>query len=78
MFLTQIKQERNELFECMKIACPLTRFLENISKSKCRKESEINKARELLKNILAKTTQVNINENLSKQKNIDIFSISFT
>ena len=56
----------------------MSRYLENMSKPKCRKESEINKARELPKNILVKTTQFNINENLSKQENIGIFSISFT
>ena len=67
---------RNELFEGMKKACPLSRFVEFMGKAKCGKESEINKARELHKNILAKSTQFNINENLTKQGNIYIFTKS--
>ena len=67
------KKWRNE---GMKKACPLSRFVEIMGKSKCRKESEINKARELPENTLAKSAQFNINENLTKQKNIDIFTKS--
>ena len=44
-----------------------------MGKSKCRKESGINKAKELPENILAKSAQFNKNENLTKQENIDIF-----
>ena len=44
-----------------------------MGKSKCRKESDDNKAKELLENILPKSAQFNINENLTKQENIDIF-----
>ena len=58
----------------MKKAFPLSRFVEIMGKSKCRKESAINKARELLENVLAKSVQFNINENLTKQENIDIFT----
>ena len=47
-----------------------------MGKSKCTKESEINKARELPENILVKNTQFNINENLSKQENIGLFTKS--
>ena len=67
---------RNKLFEGMKKTCPLSRFVEIMGKSKCRKESEINKARELLENVFAKSVQFNINENLTKQENIDIFTKS--
>ena len=42
--------------------------------SKYRKESEINKARELPENILAKSAQFNVSENLAKQEDIDIFT----
>ena len=47
-----------------------------MGKSKCRKQPEINKARELPENILAKSAQFNINENQTKQENIDIFTKS--
>ena len=70
------KKTRNELFEGIKKACSLSRFLEIMGKSKCTKESEINKARELPENILVKNTQFNINENLSKQENIGLFTKS--
>ena len=54
----------------------MSRFVEVMGKWKCRKESEINKARKLPKNILAKSAQFNINKNLTKQENIDIFTKS--
>ena len=60
----------------MKQACPLSRFVEIMGKPECRKESEINKARELPGNILAISVKFNINENLSKQENIEIFTKS--
>ena len=60
----------------MKKACPLSRLVEIMGKSKRRKESEINKARELPENILARSAKFNINENLSKQENIEIFTKS--
>ena len=66
MFLTQIKQEIK--------AYLLSRFVEIMGKSKSRKESEINKARELPENIWAKSAQFKINGNLIKQENIDIFT----
>ena len=44
--------------------------------SKCRKESEINKAREPSENNLANSTQFNINEKSNKQKYVDIFTKS--
>ena len=60
----------------MKKACPLSRFAEIMRKSKCRKESEINKERELPEHILPNSALFNINENLTKQENIDIFTKS--
>ena len=54
----------------------MSRFVEVMGKWKSRKESEINKARKLPKNILAKSAQFNINKNLTKQENIDIFTKS--
>lgn len=58
----------------------MSRFVEITGKSKCRKESEINKGKELPESILAKSAKLNINENLnlnkSKQENIDIFTKS--
>ena len=50
----------------MNKACPLSRFAEIMVKLKYRKESEINKARELPEIILAKSAQFSINENLTK------------
>ena len=58
----------------MKKACYLLRFVEIMGISKCRKESEINKARELSENNLANSTQFNINEKSNKQKYVDIFT----
>ena len=49
-----------------------------MGKSKCRKETEIAKARELPEKTLAKSAQFNIYENLTKQENIDIFSKSLS
>ena len=49
-----------------------------MGKSKCRKETEIAKARELPEKTLAKSAQFNISENLTKQENIDIFSKSLS
>ena len=43
----------------MEKVCPLSRFVEIMGKSKCRKESEINKARELPENASAKSAQFN-------------------
>ena len=60
----------------MKKACLFSRCVEIMARSKCRKESENNKARELPENILAKSTQFNVNENLNKQGNVDIFTKS--
>ena len=58
----------------------MSRFVEITGKSKCRKESEINKGKELPESILAKSAKLNINENLNlnkcKQENIDIFTKS--
>ena len=58
----------------------MSRFVEITGKSKCRKESEINKGRELPESILTRSAKLNINENLnlnkSKQENIDIFTKS--
>lgn len=47
-----------------------------MDESKCRKTSEIFKARELPLNILVKSAQFNVKENLSKQKNIGILTWS--
>ena len=58
----------------------MSRFVEIMGKSKCRKESEINKERELPESILARSAKLNTNENLnlnkSKEENIDIFTKS--
>ena len=72
------KETRNQLFEGTKKACPLSRFVDIMGKSKCRKETEIAKARELPEKTLAKSAQFNIYENLTKQENIDIFSKSLS
>ena len=50
------KKNKKWTFWGHKKACPLSRFLEILGKSKCTKESEINKARKLPENILAKNT----------------------
>ena len=60
----------------MKKAYHLLRFVEIMGISKCRKESEINKARELSENNLANSTQFNINEKSNKQKYVEIFTKS--
>ena len=60
-------KRKNELFEGMKKAWPLSRFVKIMGKSKYRKESKINKARELPENILAKSAQFNINKRSNKK-----------
>ena len=63
-----------EPFESMKKTFILSRFVETMDESKRRKTSEIFKARELPENILVKSAQPNVKENLSKQKNIGILT----
>ena len=63
-----------EPFESMKKTFILSRFVETMDESKRRKKSEIFKARELPENILVKSAQPNVKENLSKQKNIGILT----
>ena len=59
---------KTEPFESMKKTFILSRFVETMDESKRRKTSEIFKARELPENILVKSAQPNVKENLSKQK----------
>ena len=56
------KETRNKLFEGTKKAGPLSRFVDIMGKSKCRKETEIATARELPEKTLAKSAQFNIYE----------------
>ena len=55
-------------------ACPVSRFVEIIEKSKCRKDPETSETRERLVNILIKTAQFKVVANLTKKENIDIFT----
>ena len=58
----------------MSKACPASRFVEIIEKSKCRKDPKTSEARERLVNILIKSVQFKVVANLTKKEYIDIFA----
>ena len=58
----------------MSKACPASRYVETIEKSKCRKDPETSKTRERLVNILIKSAQFKVVANFTKKENIDIFT----
>ena len=76
MFLIQIKQEMN-FFRAWKKHALCQYLLKSWVNENAEKNLKLIKQENYLKNIEAKSAQFNINENLSKQENIDIFTKSF-
>ena len=60
----------------MRNACPVSRFVEIMEKSKCRKEPETSKIRERLVDILTNSTQFKVVVNLTRKENMYIFTNS--